>query len=141
MKKYKVYRLEKPFKSFFSGKDHGNKVYKGAYNARTSFSHYICTMHCGDSHPSKYQDFDAHEIFINSSYYFACTTPYKLNRWFESLLERAYDSNMVISEYTVSSRVLSKSRRQCGFRKSDVISKKVLTLEQFKSLLNEQSFI
>lgn len=87
-------------------------------------------VHNDSNHPSPWEDAEISSITMD--YLCACPSLEKLREWFDGYLEILDENGFNIYRIKVKKRILGKSKRQCFFKKEDIISKKVVNLQQIK---------
>jgi hypothetical protein len=81
----------------------------------------MCRKHSGSSHPTRGEDrLGYDDIFC------ACPTLKDLKNWFKGFNKPLIDIGFNLVEYRVKTFVMGVSGKQCGFRREDVIGKKIL---------------
>jgi hypothetical protein len=80
----------------------------------------MCRKHSGSSHPTRGEDnLGGDDIFC------ACPTLKDLRQWFKGFNKTLIDVGFQLVEYRVKTYVMGVSGKQCGFRREDVIGKKI----------------
>jgi len=81
----------------------------------------MCRKHSGSRHPTRSEDnLGGDEIFC------ACPTLKDLKAWFKGFNKPLVDIGFNLVEYRVKTFVMGISKKQCGFKRADVIGKKIL---------------
>ena len=137
MKETKIYRLEHPTITKTVGNitfGVGPYYLENRYDEITKELLTVITK-LGDEHstssehPSLASDISYAGFDSNDFYYdvlSACPTLTTLKYWFNGFIDNLLDYGLIIVEYTVSNSYLGNSNIQCGFKLSDVISKKII---------------
>lgn len=110
----KVYRIQK--------EDNYSMFGEGAYRNSHTIGEELCNAHCIDSHPPAWRDIDN----FTTDMFLACPSYKALTWWFDGYMDDLLKAGFSVVEYEVKRVCESKSGKQVGILKEDVLSKTII---------------